>query len=69
MGRYLAYQEMGIALARMIWLFEMRLAPGEGMGGGRAGMGEGRGRRDEFQLWDRFVGTHEGPLVQFRPRC
>ena len=65
-GKYLAYQEMGIALARIVWLFDMRLQPETTLGEGDAALGEGRGRKNEFQLYDRFVSTHEGPLVQFR---
>ena len=67
-GKYLAYQEMSIALARMLWLFDMRLAPGSTRGEGRVGLGKDRMRKDEFQLYDKFVSTHEGPLVQFKPR-
>ena len=68
-GKYLAYQEMAISLARMVWLFDMRLQPGSTLGEGHVGLGEGRARKGEFQLYDKFVSTHEGPLVQFRPRC
>lgn len=67
-GKYLAYQEISIALARMLWLFDMRLQPGSTLGEGHWDMGEGRTRKAEFQLYDKFVSTHEGPMVQFRPR-
>ena len=67
-GKYLAYQEMAIALARMLWLFDIRLAPGSTLGEGHVGLGKNRMRKDEFQLYDKFVSTHEGPLVQFKPR-
>lgn len=67
-GKYLAYQEMAISLARMVWLFDMRLKPGSTLGEGHEGLGEGRMRKGEFQLYDKFVSTHDGPLVQFRPR-
>ena len=66
MGTYLAYQEMGIALTRIVWLFNIRLQPETTLGEGGATLGEGRGRKNEFQLYDRFVSTQEGPLVQFR---
>ncbi len=67
-GKYLAYQEMAIALARMLWLFDMRLQPGSTLGEGHVGLGDGRVRKEEFQLYDKFVSTHEGPMVQFRRR-
>ncbi len=68
MGKYLAYQETAIALARMLWLFDVRLQPGSTLGEGHVGLSDGRVRKEEFQLYDKFVGTHEGPMVQFRPR-
>lgn len=68
MGQYLAYQEIGIILARMIWLYEMRLKPGSSLGEGSEGLGWGRGRKGEFQLYDKFTSSHEGPLVEFRHR-
>ena len=67
-GKYLAYQEMAIALTRMLWLFDMRLQPGSTLGKGHRGLGDGRVRREEFQLYERFVSTHDGPMVRFRPR-
>jgi cytochrome P450 len=69
-GKNLAYQEMGVIVARTMWLYEMRLAPGPAgtIGEGRRGMGWGREREGEFQLWDKFVSTHVGPMVEFRKR-
>ena len=67
-GKYLAYQEMSLVIARLMWLYDMRLEPGSTAGEGNAKFGPGRTRKNEFQLQDRFVATHEGPMVQFRPR-
>ncbi|KAI9651246.1 hypothetical protein NHQ30_001284 [Ciborinia camelliae] len=69
-GKYLAYQEMEVVLARLIWQFDMRLSEqeGVGLGEGRKGMGWGRERKNEFQTWERFVSWHEGPMVEFRLR-
>lgn len=67
-GKYLAYQEMSIMLARMLWLYEMRLQPGSTLGEGRPSLGKDRSRKEEFQTKDVFVSTHEGPLVEFKPR-
>lgn len=68
LGKYLAYQEMGILLARMVFLFDMRLRPGSCVGGGTSRLGHNRYREGEFQLYDKFVSTHNGPLAQFRRR-
>ncbi|KAF2645497.1 cytochrome P450 [Massarina eburnea CBS 473.64] len=67
-GKDLSYQEMGLILARIIWLFDMRLAPGTATGGGNESLGTGRTRCEEFQTWDSFVSIHDGPMVQFRSR-
>ena len=67
-GKYLAYQEMSLVLARMVWLYDMRIQPGTTAGEGNAKMGWGRTRKNEFQLLDRFVSMHSGPMVEFRSR-
>lgn len=66
-GKRLAYNEMGITLAHIVWLFDMRLKPASSLGEGRPELGDGRMRREEFQLWYNFTSSHEGPLVEFRP--
>jgi len=68
-GKVLSYNEMTIMLARIVWLYEMRLEPGSTTGGGDATLGEVRSRKTEFQTWDSFVSTHIGPMIQFRLRA
>ena len=67
-GKYLAYQEISLTIARMIWQYDMRVKPGSTVGEGHPNLGWGRKRKNEFQLQDRFVSTHEGPMVEFRAR-
>ncbi|KAI1826293.1 cytochrome P450-like protein [Xylaria intraflava] len=68
-GKNLAMKEISIALARIIWLYDMRLAPGkEDYGAGGAGKGRGRHRINEQQITDMFVSKVDGPIVQFRKR-
>ena len=67
-GQALAYSEMSTILARIVWLYDLRLQPGSVLGEGRLGLGDGRSRKDEFQTWDGFFSTHDGPLVEFKPR-
>ena len=45
-GKYLAYQEMSLVIARMIWLFDMRIQPGSTIGESNARLGLGRTRRE-----------------------
>lgn len=67
-GKYLAYQEISLVVARTLWGFDMRLEPGSTLGEGSKKLGTGRQRRKEFQTWDRFVSMHEGPVLQFKRR-
>ncbi|KAB2580509.1 Coagulation factor 5/8 type [Lasiodiplodia theobromae] len=69
-GKPMAYMELSLALARLVWAFDMRLAPGElgRIGEGRKGLGRGRERETELQLEDIFVSNKVGPMAQFRPR-
>lgn len=68
-GKGLAYGEMTVTLARVLFLFEVRKAigvvdPGEG----RKDLEWGRQREGEFQLVDTFTSMKDGPMVEFRRR-
>ncbi|KAK2757100.1 hypothetical protein FQN54_005069 [Arachnomyces sp. PD_36] len=78
-GKAMAYLELYLVIAKLVFYFDFERAGGEeggvggggvGAGGGRNGKGGvvGRERKDEFQLFDSFVSTHVGPKVVFRPR-
>ncbi|KAF2094506.1 cytochrome P450 [Rhizodiscina lignyota] len=69
-GKPMAYLELTLTLGRLLWGYEMRLAPGDQgrMGEGNAKLGNGRERENEFQMWDIFVSDKEGPVAQFMPR-
>ena len=83
-GKTLAYQEMMLAMTRVLWLFdvrkpELKLAAcggGEDASAVRVPTGEGdpkaveEGRRrvGEYQLRDVFLSIREGPGVEFRRR-
>lgn len=67
-GKYLAYQEMSFLLARMLWVYDIRQDPANSLGEGTGESAWGRGCRDEFQLFDRFVSSQMGPVLQLRVR-
>ena len=68
-GKGMAYMELSITLARLIWLFDIKFAAGqERSGGGGPGQGHGRERENEYQLTDMFVSDRSGPVLQFRRR-
>ena len=68
-GKRLAYQEMSIILARIMWLFDMRLQSGSSLGEGNPSLGESRSSKNEFQTWDGFFSSHQGPMVEFSARA
>lgn len=67
-GKTIAYQEMSIILARIIWLYDMRLAAGAAgrIGEGSERYGYGRKIKNEFQVLDNFTSRHNGPMVEFK---
>ena len=67
-GKTMAYAEMKILLARVTWLYDMRLKQGSTLGEGHPKLGWGRARKDEFQLYDWFAARVSGPLIEFRRR-
>ncbi|KAI9876588.1 MAG: hypothetical protein M1830_006166 [Pleopsidium flavum] len=68
MGRGMAYMEISIALARVVWLYDMQLAKGSKLGEGASSFPKGRRRKGEYQLVDAFASKADGPLVEFSAR-
>jgi cytochrome P450 len=64
----MAYLELTTALARIVYLYDMRLAPGSHTGEGSPDLEFGRHRPSEFQLKDTFTSAKDGPLVEFAAR-
>ncbi|CZR50298.1 uncharacterized protein PAC_00170 [Phialocephala subalpina] len=67
-GKGLAYAELTVTLARVLFLFYLREAEGELIGGGKPELGFGRKRKNEYQIQDRFVGARDGPIIEFKAR-
>ena len=81
-GKGVAYLEVALALAHLLWLYDVCLGEG-GPSGGGVGAGEmtpdgwkgkskklgpERRREDEYQLFDHFTADRDGPMVRFRGR-
>ncbi|KAI1357545.1 cytochrome P450 [Xylaria arbuscula] len=69
-GKAMAYLESSLVLAKLLWHFDFRPAQGElgELGGGIPGKTDGRGRKDEYQLYDQISGAHDGPCLILEPR-
>lgn len=67
-GKGLAYVELTVTIARVLYLYDLRLAPGTTLGAGGVDLEVGRTRETEYQIEDRFASMKDGPMLQFRPR-
>jgi cytochrome P450 len=68
-GKGLAYAELMESLARVVFMYDMRLAEGMTVGEGNLDAEWGRQRKEEYQLRDSFTSLKDGPYVQFRERA
>jgi cytochrome P450 len=70
-GKNMAWLEMQIVLAKLLFALEIRPdadARGGWTGAGGPELAEGRREVGQFQLYDAFVAMRDGPMVQFRER-
>ncbi|KAI0548395.1 cytochrome P450 [Xylaria curta] len=69
-GKSLAYLEIGLVLAKIVWYFDFESASGKlgEIGGGNPSLGPGREKTSEFQLYEMFTSNHDGPYLIFKPR-
>jgi cytochrome P450 len=65
-GKGLAYVELTVTIARVLYSFDMRLAPGTDLGAGREDLEPGRNMSSEYQIMDVFASKKEGPILQVR---
>lgn len=66
LAKPLAYLELSLCLARMI--FMMDFEPVGSLGEGGEGQGRGRERKEEFQVIDMFSSNKKGPVLRFKSR-
>jgi cytochrome P450 len=67
-GRQLAWMEMSVVMASVIFSFEIKADLTRNLGGGTADGKIGRRMVDQYQTYDAFVSMRDGPLVQFKKR-
>jgi cytochrome P450 len=67
-GKNLAYMELSLVLARMLWLYDIRAKDGDTTGEGGAGKALGRTRKGEYQLEDVWVCKRSGPVIDLKVR-
>ncbi|KAL6712562.1 hypothetical protein ACN47E_000439 [Coniothyrium glycines] len=67
-GQKMAILQLCMVVARTLWRFDVRLAPGTHKGEGRPELGWGRRDARQYMLRDGYIGLREGPMVQFQLR-
>lgn len=67
-GKNLAYMEMSIVMAKILFLADVRSVEGNDLGAGRPEMIWGRRNKMQYQAKDAFVSAKDGPMVQFKAR-
>ena len=67
-GKNLAYTELSLALARLLWLYDMRAKEGDRTGQGGPGKAGGRTRNGEYQLEDVWVCKRDRSVIELRAR-
>lgn len=68
-GRAVAYLEANLTIAKTLWYFDLEKVPGKAceLGEGGPGLGKGRERKGEYQVWDVITAEHHGPNLIFKP--
>ena len=67
-GKNMAWLEMQLVLAKMVFSFELRQDPSSDLGAGSAQLRPGHQNPNQYQLYDAFVAMRHGPIVQFKAR-
>lgn len=69
-GKNLAWMELSLILAQLIFKFEIRRDPSNNLGGGDPHNGRpGRQDPNQYQTYDVFVSSRDGPMVQLKRRA
>lgn len=68
-GKNLAWLEMSIVMAKVIFNFEIRQDEANLNGGGSLDGKAGRRTVEQYQTYDAFVSLRDGPTVQFKKRA
>lgn len=67
-GKNLAWLEMKVVIAKLLYTFEMKADPTNNLGGGDRNGKPGRRVENQYQTYDLFVSGRKGPMVHFKKR-
>ena len=67
-GKKLAWMELRLVLVMMLYRFQIRQDPNNNLCGGDPKGQIGRQDSKQYQIYDMFVASRKGPMVQFNRR-
>ena len=67
-GKNLAYLELTITMARLLYLLEVKVPEGNTLGQGPPDLMWGRRNTNQYQVNDCFIALKQGPMVQIKSR-
>lgn len=67
-GQKLAYLEMELTIARLLWKVDLKGVDGDRLGAGSKELIWGRRDEGHYQVKDCFISARTGPMVQFKLR-
>jgi cytochrome P450 len=68
-GKNLAWLEMRVVVAKLIWMFEVKPDPTNRLGGGDPNGRPGRQCENQYQPYKLFVSNRNPPLLQIKERA
>jgi cytochrome P450 len=67
-GKNFALLELHMVIARALWLYDIRLLPGDRTGTGNKAKGWGKRNPNIFHVADSYISIRDGPMIQFKKR-
>jgi cytochrome P450 len=67
-GQNMAMIQLCMIIRRTLWRYDVRQAPGQGVGEGHHDLGWGRRNPNHYMLRDAYNSLRDGPIVQFKKR-
>ncbi|KAK1149713.1 hypothetical protein N8T08_005267 [Aspergillus melleus] len=68
-GKNFALLEIYLTITKTLWVYDMRLLPGDTTGTGKNETTWGKHDLNVFQVIDSYISIRDGPMVQFRMRA
>ena len=67
-GKNMAWMELLIVVAKLVYKFELKQDPTNNLGAGSPSGAPGHRDRDIYQIQDAFISLRDGPMIQYKRR-